>query len=548
MIKITKRFYYYILAFGIRQGIYLFFLLNTSKRKIVFRLQGYKHPIYLRAGSSDRRVFQQVFMAKQYDIEIADPPELIIDAGANVGLSSIFFAREYPDAHIIAVEPEASNYELLSINASYYPNINPIQAAIWYRNTPLEIPNPGDAFWAFQVREATNSEAGTVRAITIPDLLIDSCDKKILLKLDIEGAEKEIFENGDISWINQIDILIVELHDRIKPGCEAAFDRIIESKAAFCSQKSRESGCDKKLNCYIEIIVSRIIAPIILNCFSRGGSNIFWNLFLSHPEVCSPIDETLQIFGAGIRHATMAGYWVALTSGQRRLFDQWNLEERRLVPRRTREYIDQTLYQRKLRTLTDPEMAYQSEGVKYTEEEVRRSRLALKNNNGLVYLSDLFAEMYPNATFFALARHPFALFDGHKRHKITDRPEEFAHFYLQIVRRMLSDKARLDNYSLVRFEDILGDPGGSIKTLYNQAGLELDAVRKIRLKAKPHLHANGQWTTGYEPGRHYWFEISELEQILEPDINSFQIQNLSDREKDIILEITRPVLQDIGYL
>ena len=41
--------------------------------------------------------------------------------------------------------------------------------------------------------------------------------------------------------------------------------------------------------------------PIILNCFSRGGSNILWNFFISHPSVCHPLQETLEIFGINLR-------------------------------------------------------------------------------------------------------------------------------------------------------------------------------------------------------------------------------------------------------
>ena len=62
-------------------------------------------------------------------------------------------------------------------------------------------------------------------------------------------------------------------------------------------------------------------APIFLNCLSRGGSNIFWNLFLSHPDACSPIRETLEIFRADWRAPTRTGLWLALTSGQPRLFE-----------------------------------------------------------------------------------------------------------------------------------------------------------------------------------------------------------------------------------
>lgn len=43
-----------------------------------------------------------------------------------------------------------------------------------------------------------------------------------LLKLDIEGAEKEVFLHGSEEWLDQVDVIAVELHDRLEPGCRAA--------------------------------------------------------------------------------------------------------------------------------------------------------------------------------------------------------------------------------------------------------------------------------------------------------------------------------------
>ncbi|GHT40273.1 hypothetical protein FACS189443_0370 [Planctomycetales bacterium] len=43
-----------------------------------------------------------------------------------------------------------------------------------------------------------------------------------VLKIDVEGSEKEIFENSD-EWIDFVNVFLIELHDRIKPGCAKAF-------------------------------------------------------------------------------------------------------------------------------------------------------------------------------------------------------------------------------------------------------------------------------------------------------------------------------------
>jgi FkbM family methyltransferase len=56
---------------------------------------------------------------------------VIIDAGANIGLSALFFANKYPDAKIFAIEPEETNYKLLELNTKPYNNVCLIKAALW---------------------------------------------------------------------------------------------------------------------------------------------------------------------------------------------------------------------------------------------------------------------------------------------------------------------------------------------------------------------------------------------------------------------------------
>jgi hypothetical protein len=291
----------------------------------------------------------------------------------------------------------------------------------------------------------------------------------------------------------------------------------------------------------------KIKQPIFLNCFSRSGSNILWNVFLSHPEVCSPIRETLQIFGAGLRHASPEGYITAILSNQPRLFDQWNLAERKPVSASAQGFIDRTFYRWVKKTLTDPEMKFKSETEIYTEAEVISCRMAAKNNNGLVFLSEILGKMYPGVVFFNLVRHPYALYDGHKRHKIFHDPGKFAQFYSAVIKKMICDTENRPRCHLVRFEDLLQNPTASMQDLYSKADLDFDHGRKVRLKAKPYLHADGTRRSDHKTGSHYWMEIKQLEQFLEADINQHQTSRLSESEKEIIKSRTGSVMERLGY-
>ncbi len=293
-------------------------------------------------------------------------------------------------------------------------------------------------------------------------------------------------------------------------------------------------------------------APIFLNCFSRGGSNILWNIFLTHPDVCSPLRETLEIFRLDLRHPlvsppTWAGLKLRWLSGQPGLLDQWNLKPRAPISPAAQAYFDRVLFDWKLKTLEDPEMAFKAEGQRYTLEEVKATRLVAKNNNGLVFLADLLQEMYPDARFFGLVRSPFAVYESHKRRNIVSGVAEFATFYETLVQRMVSDSKRLKNYHLIRFEDVLAAPIDATRRLYDQAGLDFNRVSKFRFKAKPHLTKSGEHTSKFEVGHHFWFAPDRVFEILEPNINAFQASKLSAEEKDTLLQIARKSIDYFDY-
>ena len=287
--------------------------------------------------------------------------------------------------------------------------------------------------------------------------------------------------------------------------------------------------------------------PIFLNCMSRGGSNIFWNFFLTHPGACSPIRETVELFRTGWRAPTWAGTWLAISSGQPRLFDQWYLRPRRLLRRRQRLAIDRVLHRNKLLTLTDPEMRFKNRDETYTLAEVERARLVTKNNNGLIFLNDNFRQIYPDATFFNLVRHPVALYESHKRRRLWRSPEDSARFYHAITDKMLADVEGRERCFLTRFEDLLADPLETLRRVYAQAGLEHEVVHQVRLRSKKHYQPGGARGSAWEIGRHFWLDFDEVPRFLDAKINERHIDRLSPGERESIVERTSSVLERLGY-
>jgi FkbM family methyltransferase len=181
--------------------------------------------IYLRRESKDQAVFDKIFVAKEYDNDLGRP-QFIVDAGAYTGLSSLFFASKYPDATVVALEPEASNFNMLLLNTKTCRNIRPMKAGLWSHRAFLRIQDSRASTWAFRVAEDPTGHG--VEAVAIPDIMSDFGVGQIdVLKMDIEGSEFEVLGQCS-SWIGFVRALIIELHDSFQPGCSEALEKALD--------------------------------------------------------------------------------------------------------------------------------------------------------------------------------------------------------------------------------------------------------------------------------------------------------------------------------
>jgi FkbM family methyltransferase len=191
--------------------------------EVAVRVPGILHPVHLRLRTTDVPLCREVLLNAQYDWEVPVSPSVIVDAGANIGLASVFYANKYPAAKIIAVEPEPLNFEVLLKNTNYYSNIIPVHAALWSENEDLSIFDSGSGETAFQIRtwDKTTQRGSRrrVSGLTLTKLMKEfDLDYIDLLKVDIEGSEKEVFEHSS-SWIGRVGIIAIELHDWLRSGC-----------------------------------------------------------------------------------------------------------------------------------------------------------------------------------------------------------------------------------------------------------------------------------------------------------------------------------------
>jgi FkbM family methyltransferase len=218
MMASLKLLFRYLINMGILRGALTFFQLEFLKRNQL-QIKGIPFPVKLRPNSSDVKVFHEVFLYNSFEFPVKNI-NIIIDAGANIGLSSLSFIKKFVNSKIIAVEPEKSNYDLLKSNSEHYHSIIPLQAGLWNKDTTLKINDYNENKWAFEVTECMPGETGSFPGISISSLMekfgLEYID---LLKLDIEGSEKEIFADNFDYWIRRTKNIILELHDWRKEGC-----------------------------------------------------------------------------------------------------------------------------------------------------------------------------------------------------------------------------------------------------------------------------------------------------------------------------------------
>lgn len=211
---------------GLSKG--LFFLINRRlKTNKVVTLPNIPHPIFTRPGTSDQEVLKQIFFYNEYDIKLDFEPLIIIDGGANIGLATIYFKNRYPNAKIIAVEPNSENIAVLKTNVAKYDNIFVKQAGLWSKKARVKISDKfGFGNWAFVLEECDNSDntQTLTDTVNIADIMIEyNLDHIDLLKLDIETAEKQVFKENYIDWLPKTKVVVIELHDWMAKGCSKPF-------------------------------------------------------------------------------------------------------------------------------------------------------------------------------------------------------------------------------------------------------------------------------------------------------------------------------------
>ena len=244
----TQQFFKKIKLLGFKNSLY-WKILNILKIRKLIKINYLNHVFYIRTLSTDIEVILEN-LEEEYSVATdffhRKSRNIIIDAGGYIGSSAIIFSKMFPQSKIITLEPEKNNFKILCKNIKPYKNILAINSALIINkekknNYSLHSNDGGECGYSlFKNKNKLQMSQKKINAISLNDIKKKYGKKgyKIaILKLDIEGYEKKIFQN-EKKFLKGVKIIFVELHDRIIKDCTKEFKNF--SKNRFTKKLSGE--------------------------------------------------------------------------------------------------------------------------------------------------------------------------------------------------------------------------------------------------------------------------------------------------------------------
>jgi FkbM family methyltransferase len=207
--------------------------------RLYFKIRGGGR-IAIRRRNSDYTIFRQIFEHREYSIgnhaveaDIQSrysnilsngQKPIIIDAGANIGLATLWFKAQYPKATVIAIEPDLENFAVLKENVVASDTTLLVNAAVGSLPGSVSLIRDISMGWAVQTRR---TQGNGTSIITIDDAItLVPNGVPLIVKIDIEGFESDLF-GDNLAWLDATFAVFLEPHDWMEPskGTSRAFQR-----------------------------------------------------------------------------------------------------------------------------------------------------------------------------------------------------------------------------------------------------------------------------------------------------------------------------------
>lgn len=207
--------------------------------------------------------YTELFVDEIYRFETKEAKPFIIDAGANIGLSVLYFKSLYPSAEVIAFEPDEDNCKLLRENISLnnLKDVTVEQAAVWIKDETLYFNSAGSQGSKIAEEKDEQKNRIKVEAIRLADII---AQRQIdFLKIDIEGAEFGVLKDC-ANALGKVKHLFVEYHGKVNETEKLVELLSIVQKAGF--------------NVYIKMAADMLKFPFV-NHTTNGSFDVQLNIF-----------------------------------------------------------------------------------------------------------------------------------------------------------------------------------------------------------------------------------------------------------------------------
>ncbi|MBT32106.1 MAG: FkbM family methyltransferase [Thalassobius sp.] len=208
-------------------------------------------------------LYDEIFIKGIYNFETDKKDPLIIDCGANIGLSIIFLKKLFPKSYIIAFEPDKKIYSLLkdNIQSFGFSDIELHRKGLWNEETTLEFFSDESDGGSLVNKEISRLDTVKIETTLLSNFLKDKVVD--FLKIDIEGAELEVLLES-AEYLKNVQRIFIEYHsfvgkeqklsDIIQILNQSGFRIIINNQGLFSPQPflkiNTASGMDMQLNIF----------------------------------------------------------------------------------------------------------------------------------------------------------------------------------------------------------------------------------------------------------------------------------------------------------
>jgi FkbM family methyltransferase len=185
-----------------------------GSKTVRVKVKNIAQPILARMNNCDLPTLAEILCSPECEVELSWSPRTILDLGANIGLTAIKLKQQFPQATLIAVEPDPGSADVCRVNLSHMRGAVILQMAIGWGCGAVKCINPEAPSISRRFGSCEADDINAIQEISIREILDQyQCRSPVLIKMDIEGSEASCFEHSG-SWLQAVQGVLVEAHSR----------------------------------------------------------------------------------------------------------------------------------------------------------------------------------------------------------------------------------------------------------------------------------------------------------------------------------------------